>query len=48
MGSKGGEMLYSTIAKIEKRTAGIRTVSDKLGCVIQIATVQTAPDQTKP
>ncbi|GFO17879.1 amine oxidase [Plakobranchus ocellatus] len=45
-GEQGGEMLHSTVAKIERRTLGMRQESKKLACVLETSSLQTAPELT--
>ena len=46
-GEEGGEMLNLTIAKIERRTAGIRKESEKMACIMKTSASQTEPKITR-
>ncbi|GFO10255.1 amine oxidase [Plakobranchus ocellatus] len=45
-GEQGGEMLHSTVAKIERGSLGLRQESKKLACVLETSLLQTAPELT--
>ncbi|GFO19283.1 amine oxidase [Plakobranchus ocellatus] len=43
-GEQGGEMLHSTIAKTERRAAGLRQEKQKMACIMETSVLQTASD----
>lgn len=43
LGEQGGELIHSTTATLEKRTAGIRNEEDKMKTIMECHLLQVAP-----